>query len=426
MVGPPALNGRRLNILYHHRTQARGVEGVHIGGVVNAWRAAGHDVDVVGPPGVRFEQPALDAPAGGGRRGVLGLLARHLPNACFELMEMAYNVWAMAQLGRAHRRRCYDLVYERYAFLNLAGLMTTRPRGIPFVLEVNFTTETEFVRRRTRIATRIQRAVERYLFRRADAFVVVSSALKALLVAAGVDERRIAVFPNAGNPEAFAPGRDSIALRKALALDGRPVVGFVGHFFRWHGVDLLMETFAPVKSRFPNVAYLLVGDGPTRPDIERTVRERGWERDVLLPGRVPHRLVPEYVALFDVAVMPHSNDYGSPMKIAEYMASGKAVLAPRLWPIQDMVEDGRSAVLFTPGDAGDAAKKLVALLENSARRQAIGAAGRQHVEASLNWAHTASGILTFADGACALRDDGQHPFSADSTTGSRRDARRVV
>ena len=385
-----------LAILYHHRTQGRGVERVHVMGMVDAWRKAGHQVDVVSPPGVDLE--ARDADARRDRRpSVLGALARHLPALLFESMEIAYNVRGLAALRRRHGARRYDLVYERYAYLNLAGFRTARAAGVPFVLEVNFTSSTAMSRRRSRAARWLERRVERHLFPRADLCVAVSSRLKDLLLEAGVSPSRILVQPNAADPDRFDPSRRADALRASLGLDGKLVVGFVGYFSKWHGVELLCEAFQVVRRSVPAAVCILVGDGPTHAEISAMVRDRGWAQSMRLPGRVSSQEVPDYVALFDVAVMPGSNDYGSPMKIPEYMAAGKPVVAPRLGPILELLDDGRTGILFDQGAVSQLADALVALLNDPARRARIGNAARGDVERLHNWDVAAARVLARVD-----------------------------
>jgi glycosyltransferase involved in cell wall biosynthesis len=239
------------------------------------------------------------------------------------------------------------------------------------------------------------------MFPRADACVVVSSRLRELLLESGVEDARVIVLPNAADPAKFDPRRRAEELRAALGLTGRLVVGFTGRFHRWHGLQLLVDTFEEIADREPAVAYLLVGDGPTRPEIAALAETRGWQGRVILPGSVHHDKVPDYVALFDVAVMPHSNDYGSPMKIAEYMAAGKAVVAPRLGPIEDMVRDGHTGVLFDPGDVQALGAAVAGLLSDPERRRAVGQAARQEVERALNWDVVAARVLALAKEAGA-------------------------
>ena len=125
-----------------------------------------------------------------------------------------------------------------------------------------------------------------------------------------------------------------------------------------------METFKDVKNRIDGIVYLLIGDGPLFKSIHEKVHEMGLEKEIIMVGKVPHEKVPEYVASFDIAVMPHSNNYGSPMKILEYMAMSKPVIAPRLGPIEDIMEDGKNGFLFEPESKEGLTTQLIRLLED--------------------------------------------------------------
>jgi glycosyltransferase involved in cell wall biosynthesis len=394
---------RPLTILYHHRTQGGGVEGVHIRGVANAWRRQGHRVEIAGPPGT---DPDSQSTTSASRPTLLARLAKHAPRLCFELMEVAYSLVATWGLWRRLRRSRYDLVYERFAFMNIAGALASRWCGVPFVVEVNYTSATLLVRNRSPFAKALDRWAERIVVRRADAFVVVSSKLRDLLLGLGVPEWRILMSPNAADPEAFDPSRSPDALRAALGLGGGPIVGFVGHFYPWHRVDLLVDAYQAVHRAVPEVTFLLVGDGPTRADVASAVEARGWQAGVLLPGRVAHADLPDYVALFDVAVVPDTNDYGSPMKIAEYMAAGRPTVAPRVGPVVDMVRDGQTGVLFEPRNSAQLAEALIGLLTSPERRTAIGRAARLHVEQVLNWDAVALKILALTETVTGTHAEG--------------------
>ena len=140
---------------------------------------------------------------------------------------------------------------------------------------------------------------------------------------------------------------------------------------------------------------MLVGNGPLYNEISESVKKSNLTDRVLLVGRISHRDIPEYVSLFDVAVMPHSNDYGSPMKILEYMAMGKAVIAPRLGPLEDIIKDGINGLLFEPKDNEDFQKKLVQVLSDERFQKSLGFAARQAIIDKFNWDSNASKIIAF-------------------------------
>src|SRR5262249_9581762 len=138
---------------------------------------------------------------------------------------------------------------------------------------------------------------------------------------------RVVLTPNAANPAHFRPDVEPVHDIGGRRIDTGPVVGFVGTFAPWHGLDLLVQAFARVADRF-DAKLVLVGDGPERARIEQLCRSSGLAQRVAFAGTVSYADLPRYVAAFNIGVMPDSNDYGSPVKVFEYMASGKPVVVP--------------------------------------------------------------------------------------------------
>jgi len=368
---------------------------VHILGIVDAWRNAGHEVHIVSPPGVTPDSPVGKSSYSPDKRTFWKNRARHIPEIFFEFLEIAYNFWSYIALSKRIRAQSFELVFERYSFFCIAGLLASKRYSLPFFLEVNYTSHTPIVRKRTHLLKGLQCWIESILFKRADSIIVVSSYLKKHLISMGVKEHRILVLPNAADPGKFHPSLKADHLRKQLKLQQRKVVGFVGYFYPWHGIDLLLETFPYVRQQVGRVYYLLVGDGPLYDGISQMIRQKTMEENVRLMGSVPHDMVPEYLALFDVAVMPHSNDYGSPMKILEYMAMGKTVIAPRVGPILDIIEDGKTGLLFDPGHSRQLAHVISKALKEHELRDKIGKAARLSILERHNWNTNSQQILHF-------------------------------
>ncbi|HVY62855.1 MAG TPA: glycosyltransferase, partial [Planctomycetota bacterium] len=148
---------------------------------------------------------------------------------------------------------------------------------------------------------------------------------------------------------------------------------------------------------------LVVGDGPAREELLAVGRELGIADRIKITGRVKHDEIPAHVAAMDVAVSPRATFYASPMKIAEYMAGGRAVIAPRMANIEDMVDDGRTGLLFEPESAESLARALRRALESAPLRRRLGRAAREEVEARLNWSSNARRIAEIAKQAILQR-----------------------
>src|SRR5690606_27613788 len=119
--------------------------------------------------------------------------------------------------------------------------------------------------------------------------------------------------------------------------------GFSGILRPWHGLELLLEAFARLAAGDPRLHLLIVGDGPIRGELDAAIAARQLQDRVTITGRVPHAEVRDYVALMDVAVSPRATFYASPMKVLEYMAMGKAIVAPAMDNLRDILTDGDTA-----------------------------------------------------------------------------------
>lgn len=376
-----------MKILYLHRTQARGVEGVHVAEIVKAFRGLGHEVAIVSPVGDRLgdEQPKA---APGRSDGLYRWISRHVPELVFELVELAYNVQALWQARR--RRGSVGLLFERYAIFAIAGALLSRRWGRPLVVEVNYTSSSPLVRKRSAILKPLARALDRFVFERAAGLTVVSSELRRHLIQVyGVAPQKIILVPNAADPEVFDPARIA-----ASRFSAGKVIGFVGGFYPWHGLDVLVEAFRLVSARVSGARLLLIGDGPMMPAIRAQVAALGLEDRVTLTGWVDHAELPAHIARFHVGVMPDSNDYGSPMKIFEYMAMNKPVVVPDYPPLRDVVTDGAEGRIFRPRDAHSLADCLTMLLTDDAAHGRMSENARSKIVSTHNWRRNAEEILS--------------------------------
>ena len=385
-----------MTILYHHRTQAVSVEGVHIRQIIKALRALGHTVDVIAPPGVLVSDPGGPSVprAPSRRRRLWKAVSAGLPELWFEALELLHSLYAFVRLGTALRAKPYDLVYERYAIFNWAGLAQAKRHRVPFILEVNYTSRTELSRKRSRLLSGLALRIDRRLFRGADGLVVVSGELRRqLLVDFGVKPERIILLPNAADPSVFDPSTVNGEVRRTLGLETKRVIGFVGNFISWQGLDFLVQAMPAILREQPNAVFLFVGDGRQRPEIQARIRQLGLEPHTLFVGEVDHATLLEYIAAFDLAILPHSNTYGSPMKVFEYMAMGKPVVAPRLGPLEDAMTDGEEGLLFAPQDVEGMTRALLRLLTDEGLRRQMGSRARAKIVNERNWMHNARAVL---------------------------------
>lgn len=376
-------------ILYHHRTQGRGVEGVHILSVVDALESRGHEVVIVSPPGADPRRPReTEKATGKGRRGPWHFVSRYLPQFLFEFLELAYNFAAHRRLKKAMRDQGKtDVYYERYALFLLAGTRLMKKRGVPIVLEVQDSAHLKRVR--PIFFQKLAAAIERRTFDRADALIVVTEAFKQIFVEHGTPPEKIHVIQNTARSDLFDHGISGARVRKKLGLEHATIVGFLGKAVPWHGVDSLLLACRELVDQHTSLHVIIVGDDSGHPELRVIAADAKLRDRVHFVGQVPHVETPEYIAAMDIAVMPNSNSFGSPVKLFEYMAMRRAIVAPRLGPVEEVLEHGKHALLVSPGDADSVREALEWLLDDPSERERLAAAAHQHFEDGYSWERNA-------------------------------------
>ena len=174
--------------------------------------------------------------------------------------------------------------------------------------------------------------------------------------------------------------RDASTLRCELGFANQIVIGFVGWFRNWHGLESLLEAFHGADLARENAMLLLIGDGPAMPDLRRFVANHKLEEHVHFTGPLPHARVPDYLSLIDIAVQPAANEYCCPMKLIEYMALGKPIVAPRQENICELLEEGSEALFFEPGNAASMGDALQELVRDRNMAKRLGEAARTAID----------------------------------------------
>jgi len=382
---------KKMKIIYHHRTLGDGAEGIHIAEMVNAFRQEGHEVMMVGPS-VGHEGIG----AKNERSGNFFWIKKLLKGPFYELAEICYNVYGFFLLRKAIKSYDPDLIYDRYITFNYSCIAAGKRYGVPVFLEVNAPLALE---RDKETDERLYFKKLAYFFEKkictdADHTIVVSTPLKKYLTSIGVPGLKIQVLPNGVNKEKFYPQLKSEKFLQYHGLDDSTVViGFVGILRPWHGIDLLLTAMKEICEKNPHCKLLLVGDGPIRQDILDLADDLGISDKVIITGRIPHQDVGEYIALFDIAVSPKATFYASPMKIIEYMALGKPVVAPGMRNIQDIITDQTDGLLFDQNSSNSLVSKLEELVCNKEKRELIAKSALEKTNTELSWRQNSEKIL---------------------------------
>jgi glycosyltransferase involved in cell wall biosynthesis len=243
-----------------------------------------------------------------------------------------------------------DLIYERSCYGMGAGMRTAKRFGIRYVVEMNAPYPEEKAAMQGKSLIQYQGTQhEKEQVLSAYRTIVVSSAMKKYLVEkTNVDPDKILVVANAVNPSHLKPNeahQHEISARYALKSE-HVVFGFVGSIFPYHGVDFMIESFATIEREYEEARMLIVGAGEVLPDLQHRVLELGLEKKIHFTGNVPHLKVYDYLSLMDITIMARSNWYGSPVKIFEYGAMRKAIIAPNVVPVQDVMQHREHGLLI--------------------------------------------------------------------------------
>ncbi len=321
-----------------------------------------------------------------------------LPRAAAALP--AVDQWAVVALLRRRllalaRELRPDVLHAHSPALNgLAALAVARRLGLPLVYEVRAFWEDAAVDHGTcregGLRYRLTRALETRVLRRADAVTTIAEGLRADILARGVDAGRVTVVPNAVDTARIrAGGAADAALRARLGLDGATVLGFIGSFYAYEGLDLLIEALPRVLRRYPGARVLLVGGGPEEARLRAAAARAGVDGQVIFTGRVPHAEVDAYYRLVDVFVYPRRSmrltELVTPLKPLEAMAHGRLVAASDVGGHRELIRDGETGTLFAPGDPEALAQSVLALLDDSEGRPGRLGAARAFVERERSW-----------------------------------------
>ncbi|MBC9208274.1 glycosyltransferase family 4 protein [Roseomonas aerophila] len=383
-----------MKILYSHRIGSRDGQGVHLDAMVAALRANGHTVHVVGPAG--FENTGL-----GSDNRMVTLLRKSLPAWVGELAELAYAVPSTLRLARAAASFQPDVIYERANLFHLAGAWVAARRRVPLLLEVNAPLADERASFGKLKLKRLAAALERLAWRRATYVLPVTDVLASRIAASGVPQSRIRVVPNGIDLQDFP-------LQPAAELPGdQLVLGFVGFVRDWHGLDRVVRSLAAYRAS-PPLALHVVGDGPARTGLEALAKELGVASRVRFSGLTHREAIPSMIGAFDIALQPASVAYASPLKVFEYMAAGRAIIAPDQPNLREILEHERTALLFDPRDPDAMWQAVERLASDEALRRRLGQAARAEVlSRDLTWsgnARTVVGLAARALGQGAMQE----------------------
>ncbi len=294
-----------------------------------------------------------------------------------------------------------DVIHAHSPVLNaIPALRVGQRLGIPVVYEVRAFWEDAAVDHGTSregdLRYRLTRNLETYALKRAAHVTTICDGLKREIVRRGVSESRVTVIPNAVDIGSFRFDEPADSpLKKVLGLEGSNVIGFVGSFYAYEGLDLLIDALPRVLTGLDDVRLLLVGGGPHEPVLRSAVARLGLNERVVFTGRVPHADVHRYYSIIDVCAYPRRSmrltELVTPLKPLEAMAQGRLVVASDVGGHRELIRNGDTGTLFRAGDVGSLADAILRLFDQRERWPRLRANARHFVETERNWARSVEG-----------------------------------
>jgi glycosyltransferase involved in cell wall biosynthesis len=316
--------------------------------------------------------------------------------AAFDIRNnLLFTKQSTAEIGKQQP----DFIYERYSRFSWAGVDASLKTGLPLFLEYNGS-EVWVGRHWDRVGKLdLLERYERLNLAAAARIFVVSDVERRNLERLGVARDKIIVNPNGVDTDTFKPGIGGEQTRKALGVGAdETLVGFVGSFGPWHGVQTLAEAIKriPATSR---IRFLLVGSGSLLGQVKESLAAEEQDGRVSFAGSVEHHEVPALLDACDILVSPHvplaegTEFFGSPTKIFEYMAMGKGIVASRLGQIAEVLSHEQTALLVEPGDTEELTAAILQLAALPTLRQQMGTAARQVAIEHHTWTRNAQNVL---------------------------------
>ncbi|RDH44900.1 TIGR04063 family PEP-CTERM/XrtA system glycosyltransferase [Zooshikella ganghwensis] len=293
-----------------------------------------------------------------------------------------------------------DLIHAHSPAINgMAAYLAAKKLKLPLVYEVRAFWEDAAVDHGTAqqgdLRYRLTRKLETMVLKRAHAITTICQGLKSEMLTRDAVIQDITVIPNAVDIERFQPQDQKDAeLLASLGLEGRLVIGFIGSFYAYEGLDLLIEAMPGLIEKMPNACLLLVGGGPEDERLKQLAKQSPVADQIIMTGRVPHDQVHRYYSTVDILAYPRKpmrlTELVTPLKPLEAMAQHKLVVASDVGGHKELIRHGENGLLFRQGDVSDLIVQIEQLAGDSQLQQQLLHSGRKYVEHERNWKKSVS------------------------------------
>ncbi|MCB9233625.1 MAG: glycosyltransferase family 4 protein [Bacteroidia bacterium] len=370
--------------------------GTHMREMIAAFRELGHDVLPLIMGGTTLDDESKDIPRPSlMKRIIKGMTPKIFWESLKDLRLLSFDQQAKAALRREIERFKPDFIYERANYAQVSGVEVASERGIFHVLEVNapYVAERQHLQGKSLYLAKAK-ALEKQQLTRTSKVIVVSGPLREYYTLRhGIPKNRFLVMPNCVNPDSVRPLEEvTRSIREKYQLEGKWVVGFVGSVQPWHGVDILIRAFAEFGQHQPEARLLIVGDGWDVPNLKELSRQMGLAERVIFTGNVPFREVFSYMEIMDVTVLAKTAWYCSPVKIFEYGAMSRPVIAMDTESVREVMVDQQDGLLI-PAKPESLSQALDKLAENQEFAEKLAVNFHQKVMKEFVWTHNAKRVI---------------------------------
>ena len=303
-----------------------------------------------------------------------------------------------------------DAIYQRYNGFSFCGAYIAKKKNIPFILEFNssdvwkiknWKNNDMFLKRIFKtiyykiFKLPIVSTIEKYNLNSAAHIVVVSDVLKNILLKFGVDENKIIVNPNGIDASKYNPQIKCDDVKQKYNLENKIVIGFIGTFGQWHGAENIALAFGRLLKKYSEyknkTKLFMIGDGVRMPIVKKHILEFGLQENVVLTGLIPQEQGAKFLSTCDIlinATVPNpdgSEFFGSPTKLFEYMAMGKAIICSDMAQMSEILAHGKTAYMVEPGNIAELATAMKELVDDGELRQCLGDSARAEVVQKYTW-----------------------------------------
>jgi glycosyltransferase involved in cell wall biosynthesis len=307
-----------------------------------------------------------------------------------ELKTFLLNIVRIFRLLWLYKKHRPDAIINRYLIYDCSAIIAGKLLNVPVMYEVNASAVYEREIENRYYIKLLAKTIEKFVFKHADVVTVVSNELLNYFKENQYDTSKTIVIPNGVDIKRYPHHIPVPASFEEIAKKwkDKTIIGFLGSLKSWHGVERVIDLMPQLLKENPDIRFLIIGDGNEREAIETKIDKLGLRDYVYISGFIPHDDVPGAISLFDIALAPYKNIdnfYFSPLKIFEYMAAGKPVIAPALGQIKELIEQDVSGILLFNNSDEELKSAIIQLSLHKEKIEKLGKNARKFIEQHYTW-----------------------------------------